>query len=278
MQALVLGQAQAQALDQAQRDTGALLHDVAHLAGQDHLLAAVDQGRFDEQDLAAKRRPGQAGGDARQAGALSGLGREALGAQNLGDEVAVDLGRAFLAARHPGGHHPQHGCDLALQVAHAGFAGVGANQAFQGRIAEVGRDATQAIGLEFLGQQVVARDRELVFLGVAVDFDDLEPVAQGRRDVVDHVGRGDEEDLREVIGHVQVVIHERVVLFGVEGFEQRRGRVAVHVLAELVDFVQHEDRVYRAGLLDAADDAARHGADVGAAVAADLGLVAHAAQ
>ena len=49
-------------------------------------------------------------------------------------------------------------------------------------------------------------------------------------------------------------------------------------MAELVDLVEHEHRVVRAGLLHALDDAPRERADVGAAVAADLGLVAHAAQ
>ena len=48
--------------------------------------------------------------------------------------------------------------------------------------------------------------------------------------------------------------------------------------AELVDLVEQEDRVLGAGLLHPLDDAAGHRADVGAAVAADVGLVAHAAE
>src|ERR1044071_3965976 len=49
-------------------------------------------------------------------------------------------------------------------------------------------------------------------------------------------------------------------------------------MPELVDLVEHEHRVVGAGLLDALDDPTRQRADVGAAVAADLGLVAHAAE
>ena len=59
---------------------------------------------------------------------------------------------------------------------------------------------------------------------------------------------------------------------------RRRGGVAAEVGAELVDLVEHHDRVARAGLADLGDDPAGHGADVGAAVAADVGLVAHAAE
>src|SRR6185503_10016331 len=48
--------------------------------------------------------------------------------------------------------------------------------------------------------------------------------------------------------------------------------------AELVDLVEHEERVVRTGRAEVLDDATGQGADVGAAVAADLGLVAHAAE
>ena len=68
------------------------------------------------------------------------------------------------------------------------------------------------------------------------------------------------------------------VLLGVEHLEQRRRRVAAPVGAELVDLVEQEERVRRLRLLHALDDLAGHRADIGAAVAADLGLVAHAAQ
>ncbi len=96
--------------------------------------------------------------------------------------------------------------------------------------------------------------------------------------VSEPVGGGDEHDLRQIEGHVQVVVAELAVLLRVEHFQQGRGRVAAEILAELVDLVEHEDRVARfrpgAGL----QDAPRHGADVGAAVTADLGLVTHAAE
>ena len=83
---------------------------------------------------------------------------------------------------------------------------------------------------------------------------------------------------REVERQFQVVVAEGVVLLRIEHLEQRRRRVAAEVHAQLVDLVEHEDRVAAARLLHPLDDAARQRAHVGAPVAADLGLVAHAAQ
>ena len=67
------------------------------------------------------------------------------------------------------------------------------------------------------------------------------------------------------------------MLLGIEDLEHRGRRVAPEVRAHLVDLVDQEDRVRRLGVADRADDRARHRADVRATVAADLGLVAHAA-
>ena len=69
-----------------------------------------------------------------------------------------------------------------------------------------------------------------------------------------------------------------MVLRRVEHLEQRRRRVAAPVGADLVDLVEQDHRVHRAGVAQGAHEPPGQGADVGAAMAADLGLVAHAAQ
>src|SRR5262249_56353366 len=71
---------------------------------------------------------------------------------------------------------------------------------------------------------------------------------------------------------------EGVVLLGVEDLQQGGGRVAAEVGRHLVDLVEEEDRVVGARLLERLDELAGERADVGAAVAADLGLVADTAQ
>ncbi len=96
--------------------------------------------------------------------------------------------------------------------------------------------------------------------------------------VCGHVGGGDEQDLRQVVVDVEVVILEGGVLLRIEDFEQGRGRIAAEVRRHLVDFVEQEDGVLGARALHVLDDLARQGADVGAAMAANLGFVAHATQ
>src|SRR6185503_3619914 len=59
--------------------------------------------------------------------------------------------------------------------------------------------------------------------------------------------------------------------------EQGRGGIPLRVVAQLVDLVDHEDGVAAVDVPQAADDLPGPGPDVGASMAADLGLVPHAA-
>ena len=121
-------------------------------------------------------------------------------------------------------------------------------------------------------------DLDLLLQDVAADLDQLHAVEQGLRDRVQVVGRGDEEDLTQVVIDVEIVVVEGGVLLRVEHLEEGRCRVALKVAAHLIHLVEHEDGVRRARLLQVLQDAAHHGADVGASVASDLGLVVQAAQ
>ena len=121
------------------------------------------------------------------------------------------------------------------------------------------------------------RDLDLLILGVAGDADDLHPVHQRRRNV-ERVRRRHEHHVREVVLDLQIVVHERRVLLRVEHLEQRRRRIAAEVHAHLVDLVEQEERVGLLRLAHRLDDLAGHRADIGAPVAADLRLVADAAE
>src|SRR5437588_771312 len=76
-------------------------------------------------------------------------------------------------------------------------------------------------------------------------------------------------------GTPEIVVAEGRILLGVEHFQKRRGRVALDAATELVDLVQHHHALAAAGAADALQDIAGQGADIGAAMAADLGLVMH---
>ena len=74
------------------------------------------------------------------------------------------------------------------------------------------------------------------------------------------------------------MVDEACILFRIKHLEQRRCGVSLEVGPDLVEFVEHHDRVGRLDPPDLFDDAARLRADVGPAVAADLGLILHASQ
>jgi hypothetical protein len=94
---------------------------------------------------------------------------------------------------------------------------------------------------------------------------------------VEDVRRRDEEDFGEIIIDVEVMILESGVLLGVEDFKQRGSRIATEIVGHLVDFVEEEDWIARAGLLHRLDDLARQSSDIGAAVAANFSFVADSA-
>ena len=124
----------------------------------------------------------------------------------------------------------------------------------------------------------MTHDRDLLLLGVAVDADHFHPVEERCGDGLEHVCRRDEQHVRKVELDFEVVIAEGVVLRRVEHFEQCRRGVAAEVRPDLVDLVEHDDGVHGAGLVQGRHEATGLRADVGAPVAADLGLVVHAAE
>ena len=131
---------------------------------------------------------------------------------------------------------------------------------------------------DLLGQQMFSGNAQLFFFRVAGHFDDLQTVQQRPGNGVHGVGGGDEHDLAQVEGQLHVVVAESEILLRVQHFQQRGGGVAPEIAAHFVDLVKQEHRVHGARLLDTGDDPTGDRAYIGAPVAANLGLVPHAAQ
>ena len=72
------------------------------------------------------------------------------------------------------------------------------------------------------------------------------------------------------------MIQKFAVLLRIENFQQRRGRVSLIAGANLVDLIDHDDRVGALAGLHHLDKLAGEGADVGAPVPLDLGFIANA--
>src|SRR5581483_1219578 len=265
-------------LYQRQRRLGALLHDIAELPGEDQVALARYARRLDEENIAADRRPGEAGRDAGDARALRHLTFEALGPEDRVQIAGID---ADLVRRPFGDAHrdvTKHAADFALEITHAGFAGIVADDGPQRLVGDFALLGFQAVRFELPAYEIAACDLELFFLGITRDVDDLHAIAQRSRDRIEHVGGADEHDPREIERHGEVIVAKGRILLGVEHFEQRRARVAVKTHPELVHLIEHEHRIARAGLTDALYDVAGKRADVGPAMTADLGFVVHAAE
>src|SRR3984893_9605368 len=264
--------------DEAQRRLRALSHHLAELAGQDQPPLAGDASRLDKQDIDADRGPGEASGDTRHTRAHRDLPLEARGSQDLVQVAGLDAYVLGAPLRDAHGGTAQHRTDLPLELTHAGFASVVADDRAQRRVGDLGQLGGQSVGLELPVNEVAAGDLEFFILDVSRKVDDLHAVAQRAGDSVEDVRRSDEHDPREVERYAQIIVAESRVLLRVEHLQERRGRVALDAAAELVDLVEHHHAIAAAGPADPLDDVPRQRPDIGAAMAANLGLVVHPAQ
>ena len=168
--------------------------------------------------------------------------------------------------------------NFALQVTHASFPGIRADQRGNRVVGELqilfGESCLHKL---FLHQELFGNFNFLL-LGISVEAQYFHPILQSGRNGVHDVRGGNEEDLREVVFDVQIMVDEHEVLLRVEYLEQGRRRIATEVHRHLVDFIEHEDRILRARLLHHLNYLSRQCADIGAAVTTDFGFIAHPAE
>src|SRR5207244_12373738 len=111
--------------------------------------------------------------------------------------------------------------------------------------------------------------------GVAVDLDYFHTVAQWLWDGFELVGRGDKDDIAKIKVEVEIVVAEGAVLGRIEHFEQGAAGITAPVMPDFIDLVEHKHRVARLSAGNGMDNTAWHGANVGTAMATDLGLITH---
>ena len=203
-----------------------------------------------------------------------------LHAKKLGKVLTgdADLFIRIVSDHNLHGGFAADGGQLALEIAHAGLAGVGADGFKQGIVGQAQILGSQPVGLYLLGQEKVLADVGFFRLQIAGQPDDLHAVLQGQGNGMQGVGRGDEEYLGQVIVHIQIVIVEGVVLLRIKHFQQGRRGIAPEVRAHFVYFVKAEQRVVGADPFEGLDDFAGQRPHIGTPVAAHFGLVAHAAE
>ena len=224
-------------------DRSRLLHHLAQVAREAHLALAGRQHRFDVEDVAADLGPCEARHDARHAAHLVLLAEEFGHAEDLLDLPGRNLGRESLVEGDLLGAGSGDLRQILVQRADARLARIARNDPLDGLRRHRHLRLLDAVGLALLGQQVVQRDAHLLLHEVAGDVDHLHAVAQRRGDVDNVVGRGDEQHLRQVVFHVDVVVVEGGVLLRVEDLQQGARRVAVVRDCHLVHLVEDDDRI-----------------------------------
>jgi hypothetical protein len=258
-----------------------LPHHFAELAGDGEAFGAVHHGDLDREHIAPGTGNGQSCRHPGHRGPIHRL-EEVARTPEPGSHVELidneGPGGFGSVSSHPSGHFAEEPTELPLERAHAGLSGVVGDDDPEGAVGEFDVVLGQGGAGHLSTHQVVAGDGHFLVLGVAVEPDDLHAVEQGPGNGVDHVGRRQEQDLRQIQLDFEVVVAERVVLGRVEDLEQGRGGITPVVGADLVHFVEEHHRVHRTGLAQGANQAARLGADVRAAMAPDLGLVADPAE
>ena len=206
--------------DVGERSLCGLLHDVAELAGKGELAFAVEDGDFGGENGAAHFCPRQASDQADLAGVAHHHVPELRGSEQIVDLFVVGDGRVFDAFLDDfAGDLASDVADLAFETANAGFAGVSADDFEKSGVFETEVVEREAVRLELLLDQVLLCDLEFFEFGVAAEPDDLHAVLERAGDGVQDVRGGDEQDLREVVLDVEIVILEHVVLFRIQDFE-----------------------------------------------------------
>ena len=108
---------------------------------------------------------------------------------------------------------------------------------------------------------------------VARYLNQLHTVEQGLDTLLRSLARGNEHHLGQVVVDVEEIVVESIVLFRVEHLSRGRFRVALEVILTLSISSRNEHGIRSSRLLQVLNDAAGHGADVGASVSANLSFV-----
>ena len=183
-----------------------------------------------------------------------------------------------LAARNLRRDAANDRADLPFEFAHAGFVSVVVDHPHERVFLPFALLRFEPVLLQLSPNEIAARDFQFLPAGVAGERDQLHPIAHRFRHAFDVVGGRDKNNLRKIERHIEVAIDKGKILPRIEHLEQRARRIAAEVGPELVDLVQHHDRVACAGAAQFLNDAPRHRPDVGAAMPADLRLIANPAQ
>ena len=260
------------------RGGNGFFHHIAQLSRLNDASVSRHGHRFNRQDFTADFRPSQARRHTDQVLFFRNAERINGNARIFFQVLFGNGNRLFLVRCHQlFGRFARQSRQSAVKTADARFARVQPNQLTQSAVGNRPFVFFQSRGFALFFNQVAFGDFDLFVLGIARNTDDFHTIQQRTRHF-QRIRRRDEHHVGQVVIDFQIMVAERAVLRGVKNLQQRRRRIAAPVRAQLVDFIQQEQRIAGFDFFHALDDFPRQSPDVSAAVTANLGFVAHAAQ
>ena len=135
-----------------------------------------------------------------------------------------------------------------------------------------------SVFLQEARKHIAPRDLDFLFHRIPEHANDFHAVAQGSRDVVEVIRRADEKNARKVERQVEIVIDEVRVLRWVENLQHRGCWITRRTSGcHFINLVDHQHRISHLHTTKRLQNQSRHRSNVGAAMTANLGLVAHPA-
>ena len=207
-------------LDPSERCACRLFHDVAELSGEDQLFTTLHDADLNSDHVATNWRDHKAGRRTDLVIQVHLAVLVPLWPKPCSELLQVNAPLTNLLLSHTAGNLAHQRGDLSLRIAHASFACVVANQVHHRLVWDGYLTLLEAVIFPLLRNDVTLGDLQLLRFGVARDLDDLHTITERVRNRVQLVCRCNEEHLREIKLHLQIVVLEGCVLLGIEHFKQ----------------------------------------------------------
>ena len=220
-----------------------LLHDISEVSGHAELTLALAHRAFDEKDFSSHLGPCEAGNNARCLIALLNVMRVCRKSEIFSEMILLQNLRILLFEGDLLRSDTGYLCDLLLKSAYTGFTCVFINDLRKGCLVYTKLSLLESMLVQLLRYQIVLRNLHLLLSKVSAYIDHLHTVLESRLDVIDVIGSRDEEDVRQIVIYIEIVVMECRILLRIEGLKQCRRRITLEITAELIYLVEHNHRI-----------------------------------
>src|SRR6185312_2489833 len=168
--------------------------------------------------------------------------------------------------------------ELTLQLAHASLSGISGDNQAHDCLRNLDLIGSQPVFAQDFGQDMAHPNVDFFIQRITGQIDDIHAVEQWTWNLVFNIASTNEKHFGKIKGNFQVVIHEIVVLFRVEYFQQSRRRISAILRGELIHLVQQDNRIAHTDRLHGLNNAARQSPNIGAPMPANLRLIVDTTQ